>query len=452
MSHETAFVEGWGRATGSHASVVAPVDDADWKETFASAGARGLIVRGGGRSYGDAAQNGGGLVALTRAQATIRPLDPRLATVRTDAGATVGALIRALAAHGWTLPVVPGTAGVTVGGAIAADVHGKNHPRCGTFGAQVLEMAVLTPARGLLTMSPETNSDAFWATVGGLGLTGVIRAAVLRVVPLMSWWARSVQEYGASLSQVLDRLRDAATGSEHAVAWLDGHRRGNRLGAGVVTRTDAADAGRDRMRADRGPRRPRLPRLPGRGIAWPPAAACANRARMIASRARPRRGMPLPAMHFPLDAVPEWAALHGRRGLVQYQFTVPFGAEQVLADALGATRAAGHPASLAVLKIFGAAGRAPLSFPRPGWSLALDFAAHPGLAAVLDRLDEQVAGTGGRVYLVKDSRLRPDLLAAMYPELPRWQAERAVLDPDGLMISDLARRLRLTDHMGAGHA
>jgi decaprenylphospho-beta-D-ribofuranose 2-oxidase len=133
---------------------------------------------------------------------------------------------------------------------------------------------------------------------------------------------------------------------------------------------------------------------------------------------------------------------------VQYQFTVPFGAENVLAEALTATRRAGRPATLAAVKVFAAANPGPLSFPQPGWSLALDFPADPALGPVLDDLDGRVAAAGGRVYLVKDSRLRPDLLGAMYPDLARWQAERAVLDPDGVMVSDLARRL---DLMGAFH-
>jgi decaprenylphospho-beta-D-ribofuranose 2-oxidase len=185
--------------------------------------------------------------------------------------------------------------------------------------------------------------------------------------------------------------------------------------------------------------------------------AAANEARRSAVVIRPRRLRPLPDLHFPLDTLPGWPRLHGRRGLIQHQFTVPFGAEQVLADALQATREAGHPPSLAVLKVFGEADPAPLSFPAPGWSLAMDFAADPALGPVLDRLDERIADAGGRIYLIKDSRAQPDVVAAMYPGLPRWRAVRAMLDPDQLLVSDLARRLRLTDQrivapIGAGHA
>ena len=442
------LIGGWGRATRSRATVVVPASDEDWAGLFAAAGPRGLIARGGGRSYGDAAQNAGGLVVSVPA-ATVGPVDPAAATVEVSAGVTVGELVRRLAPGGWTLPVVPGTAAVTVGGAIAADVHGKNHGRRGTFGGQVAEMEVLTPAYGATTMSPAINADEFWATVGGLGLTGVIRRATLRLVPLDSWWVTTVDEEQPSLPRVLDRLRSAAASSEHAMAWVGPG------GRGVVTRAVTARLGA--LTPVRAARPHRTPALPGRGIAWPPLIAAAGAGRRLAVLTRPRRLRPLSGLHFPLDALPGWPRLHGRRGLIQHQFTVPFGAERVLDEALRSTRDAGHPPSLAVLKVFGAANPAPLSFPAPGWSLAMDFAADPALAAVLDRLDEQVAGAGGRVYLVKDSRVRPDLLAAMYPALPRWQAARAMADPDRVLISDLARRLRLTgrriaDHAGAGDA
>lgn len=426
-----------------------PSTDADWAGLFATAGARGLIARGGGRSYGDAAQNAGGLVVSALAETRIGDVDPQAGTVEVGAGVTVGELIRWLAPGGWTLPVVPGSCGVTVGGAIAADVHGKNHVRHGTFGSQVAAMTVLTPAHGQLELSPALTTDEFWATVGGLGLTGIIRRATLRLIRLSSWWVSTVEEEQPSLPRVLDRLRAAAAGSEHAVAWVDPG------GRGVVSRADTARLGALTPVPASRPR-PALT-LPGRGIAWPPITAAANTARRLAVLTRPRRLRPLSELHFPLDSLPGWPRLHGRRGLVQHQFSVPFGAEHVLAEALRATRSAGHPPSLAVLKVFGDANPAPLSFPAPGWSLAMDFAADPALGPVLDRLDEQIAAAGGRVYLVKDSRIHPDAVAGMYPALARWAAVRATLDPHELLVSDLARRLRLTgqritQQVRAGHA
>jgi decaprenylphospho-beta-D-ribofuranose 2-oxidase len=429
--------------------MVIPDADDDWAAIFRMAGPRGVIARGGGRSYGDAAQNAGGLVVSTAAEATIGVVDPAAATIEIGAGVTIGEVVRHLAPGGWTLPVVPGSAGVTVGGAIAADVHGKNHGRHGTFGRQVATMTVVTPAYGLIEMSPTVNADEFWATVGGLGLTGIIRRATLRLIPLASWWVTTVDEEQPRLSRVLDRLGVAAESSEHAVAWVDPG------GAGVITRASMARLGA--LTPGRPARTRATPTLPGRGVAWPPLAAAANAVRRAGVALRPRHLRPLSDLHFPLDTLPGWPGLHGRRGLIQHQFTVPFGAESLLADALRVTRAAGRPPSLAVLKVFGAAGPAPLSFPAPGWSLAMDFAADPALGPVLDRLDERIAAAGGRVYLVKDSRAHPDLIAAMYPGLSRWRAIRSMLDPDEILVSDLARRLHLTgraatDRIGIGHA
>jgi decaprenylphospho-beta-D-ribofuranose 2-oxidase len=447
------LVRGWGRATGSRSAVTRPAGDPAWRDLLAAAGPRGLIARGGGCSYGDAAQNAGGIVAMTGAAAPATRFSVEDGTVVADAGVTLGALVRALAPQGWTLPVLPGTARVTVGGAIAADVHGKNHVRYGTFGSQVREMSVLTPGLGPMTMGPRTNPDAFWATVGGLGLTGVIRRARLSLIPLDSWLMWCVDTIAEDLPSVMSGLRAAAVRSPYAVAWIDGRRRGRQLGGGIISRTEPVLPSRSAPPDGGGEIRLRsgTPTLPGAGIAWGPAAAAANSARLFVARRRPRQVRPLPQALFPLDAVPGWPGLHGRRGLVQYQFVVPFGAEDVIAAALAGPQHAGRPATLAALKVFGAANPGPLSFPVPGWSLALDFPADPALAPVLDELDTRVAAVGGRVYLVKDSRLRPDLLEVMYPRLSRWRAERAVLDPDRVMASDLGRRLHLTDEIGGFH-
>jgi decaprenylphospho-beta-D-ribofuranose 2-oxidase len=252
------------------------------------------------------------------------------------------------------------------------------------------------------------------------------------------------------LPAILRGLRGAAERNAYAVAWIDARRRGRLTGGGVISSAQPVMPGRPAPR-DGGravtPRR-RVPVLPGAGIAWGPAAATANQARWLAARWRPRQVRPLPEVFFPLAAVPNWPSLHGRRGLVQYQFVVPFGSEGVLSAALTMPQRRGCPATLAALKVFGPGNAAPLSFPAPGWSLALDFRADPELAPILDYLDERVAAAGGRVYLVKDSRMRPDVLEAMYPQLGRWRAERAVLDPERVMVSDLARRLHLTDGVG----
>jgi decaprenylphospho-beta-D-ribofuranose 2-oxidase len=446
---EWTRVSGWGRATASHSRIARPQDDADWHDQVARAGRRGVIARGGGCGYGDAAQNAGGVVALTVGDGRRFAVDGN--TVTADAGVRLGDLVRAIAPMGWTLPVVPGAGRVTVGGAIAADAHGKNHLRCGTFGRYVRELTLLTPAHGPIVIGPGVDPHAFWATVGGLGLTGVILRAALDLMPLASWAMDSTDRITPDLESTLDRLRDAAEDHPYSVAWVDARRRGRRTGGGVVTAAGPSSRSTPAPRDFRSSDPPAVPPLPGRGIGAAPVAATANATRRLGARIRPRQRTTLTGVLFPLDTLPDWPALHGRNGLIQYQFVVPFGAEGVLAAALVDPLRIGRPPTLATLKIMGAAGRAPLSFPMPGWSLALDFPADPELGPVLDRLDRRVADAGGRVYLVKDSRLRPDVLEAMYPGLPAWRAERALLDPDQQMTSDLARRLHLTGRIGSVH-
>jgi len=389
-------------------------------------------------------------VALTDCPHPTIDIDLRDGTVTVDAGVRLRELMRRLVPAGWTLPVLPGTTEVSVGGAIAADVHGKNHPTAGAFSACVEQLRLLTPGLGPLDVSPREEPDVFWATVGGLGLTGVIRSARLRARRLQTAWMVSTDRVAANLDRVMQLLAEGHGGDHHVVAWLDAHRGGAHMGAGVVTTAREATVAELPARRRTDPLSyPPHRELPIPALAWgvvrPAAVVLANRAKWTLAHASSRsRLMPLASALHPLDTIRAMPGLYGRRGLVQYQFVVPAGSESVVENALAMSRQAGCPPALAVLKMLGRADPAPLSFPQPGWTLALDFpAGAPGLAGVLDVLDEQVAAAGGRVYLVKDSRLRPDLLEAMYPGLPRWRAVRDGVDPDQLMNSDLNRRLNL---------
>jgi len=430
--------------------MVRPDGESAWERLVAAPGPRGLIARGAGSGYGDCAQDAGGVVALTDCPHPTIDIDFGEGTVTVDAGVRLRDLMQRLVPSGWTLPVLPGTTEVSVGGAIAADVHGKNHPTAGAFSACVEQLRLLTPGLGPLELSPQEEPDVFWATVGGLGLTGVIRSARLRARRLQTAWMVSTDRVAANLSSVLQLLAEGRSGDQHVVAWLDAHRGGTSLGAGVVTTArEAAIADLPARRRTDPLSYPPQRALPipafGRSVVRPAAVVVANRAKWVLAHAHPRsRVMPLASVLHPLDAIRAMPGLYGRRGLVQYQFVVPVGSESVLENALSLPRRAGCPPALAVLKMLGGADPAPLSFPQPGWTMALDFpAGAPGLAAVLDVLDEQVAAAGGRVYLVKDSRLRPDLLEAMYPGLRRWRVVRDGVDPDHLMNSDLNRRLNL---------
>ncbi len=406
---------------------------------------RGVLARGLGRAYGDAAQNSGGLVLdMTSLNG---PCGGEGDLVDASAGTSLDRLIEELLPTGRFPAVVPGTRHVTIGGAIAADIHGKNHHRDGSFCDHVESIVLLTPKGERLVV--KKGDDAFEATAGGMGLTGVIASARLRVRTLETAFMVVDTERASDLDDLLSRLRATDADHRYSVAWIDCLATGRSLGRGVLMRGDHAR--RDELSgSQRGA--PLVP-PPSARLAAPPWAprGLLNRATVRAFNevyyrrapvAEHGRVQPLHAFFFPLDAVRGWNRLYGSRGFLQYQCLVPFGAEETVRSLLERLSEAGAPSFLAVLKAM-APGRGLLSFPGAGWTLAVDIPVVAGLGRLLDELDQLVAAVSGRVYLAKDSRLRPDLLPAMYPELPRWEEIRASLDPDRVMRSDLARRLAL---------
>jgi decaprenylphospho-beta-D-ribofuranose 2-oxidase len=445
------LLAGWGRTAPTAADVSRPSSDAGAVALLAGAPARGAVPRGLGRSYGDAAQNAGGTVICTDRLDGIAWAGEAGGFVRAAGGAGLGDVMAFLAPYGRTLPVVPGTRHVTVGGAIAADVHGKNHPADGSFAGHVIELTLATPG-GLRRVTPAGDADLFWATAGGMGLTGVVVEATLATLAVETDAVRVVSRRAGDLDAAMAALDAEAGRHRYAVAWLDGMATGRATGRGVVAWGDHAGAG-DRSRAGAARRPVAVPAwLPGVGMPRL-AVAALNRARYSRSSATDAVTVePLDRFLFPLDALDGWNRLYGRTGFVQYQFVVPFAAGDVVGVALERLRGAGCPPFLAVLKRMGAADPGPLSFPMPGWTLAVDFpTAVAGLAGVLDGLDELVAHAGGRVYLAKDARLRPELLGAMYPALDRWRETQRAVDPGGILTSDLGRRLGLVrPRAGAG--
>jgi decaprenylphospho-beta-D-ribofuranose 2-oxidase len=429
------LLSGWARTAPTRARVVAPSSVDEITSAVAAAGPRGVVARGLGRAYGDAAQNAGGLVLDLTGLRAIEAFDPRGGTAVVQAGASLGRLMRAFAPHGWLPAVLPGTRHVTVGGAIACDVHGKSHHVDGAFCRHVTWLDLVTPDAEVRRLTP--TDDAFWATAGGMGLTGIVTRAALRLAPAGAARVRVTTERAPDLDTVLRRLAEEDGAHRHSIAWLDCA--GRRPGRGVIEWGDPLE-GAGRV----GRARPALPLPPVSLLDRRSAVRALNAARFRAAPAR-RDGaiVPAAAFHQPLDAVPEWNRLFGRRGLTQHQVVVPFGAEDLVRRLVHRIGRDGGSA-LTTLKRFGPADPGPLSFPAPGWALAFDLpAGRPGLAALLDEADEQVAAAGGRVYLAKDARLRPDLLAAMYPRLDAWRATQRTLDPDGRLCSDLGRRLGL---------
>ncbi|MEW2519680.1 FAD-binding oxidoreductase [Actinacidiphila alni] len=444
-----APVTGWGRTAPTTARVLRPASYDEVVTAVRDCDGRGAIARGLGRAYGDAAQNAGGAVLDMTGLDRIHEIDAVNGLVVCDAGVSLHRLMEVLLPLGWFVPVTPGTRYVTVGGAIGADIHGKNHHGSGSFTRHVRALELLTGDGETRLVTPEDEPDLFWATAGGMGLTGIVLAATIQLLPVETSLMTVDTERAADLDDLMARLTAGDDRYRYSVAWIDLLARGTKTGRAVLTRGDHAplDALPARARttplAFRPGRLPAAPRFVPEGLLGRTTVGLFNEF-WYRKAPRERRGelQRIATFFHPLDGLPHWNRIYGRSGFVQYQFVVGHGQEETLRRIVRRLSTRGCPSFLAVLKRFGEGDPGWLSFPMAGWTLALDIpAAMPGLGAFLDELDEEVAGAGGRVYLAKDSRLRPELLARMYPRLDDFRTLRALYDPRGAITSDLARRL-----------
>ena len=444
---------GWGRIAPTTARLAQPADPDQVAGLLATAPARGVIARGLGRSYNNAAQNDGGLVIGTTTMHRITSFDTAAGVVTCEAGVSLEQLMTAALPAVWFVPVTPGTRQVTIGGAIAADVHGKNHHAAGSFASHVPWFDLLRPDGQVQRVTPDGDPPLFWATAGGMGLTGIILRAAIQLTKVATSRLRVDTVRTADIDETMAHLSATDDRYTYTVAWTDCLARGGALGRSVITSGDFA-ALADLAPWDQqhpfdfrpGGRLPlgAPPVFPG-GLLNPVTVGLANQ---VWYRKAPRRLLgqiqTIGQFFHPLDGIRNWNRVYGPSGFRQYQYVLPFGQDQLVRWSLEQISAARAPSFVTVLKRFGPGDPGFLSFPIPGWTLALDFPARTrGLDQLLDRLDQRVLDAGGRVYLAKDSRVRPEILAQMYPRLEEFRKLRAELDPAGLLASDLSRRLAL---------
>jgi decaprenylphospho-beta-D-ribofuranose 2-oxidase len=448
MSGRSVTLTGWGRIAPSTATLAEPAGDAEVAALLREA-AGGAIPRGLGRGYNNAAQCAGGLVLSTARLNRILALDKAAGVAVCEAGVSLEQLMVAGLPYGWFVPVSPGTRQVTVGGAIAADVHGKNHHVAGSFACHVQSADLLLPGGETRTVTP--GDELFWATAGGMGLTGVIVRATVRLKRVRTSRVKVDTMRTADIDETMAVLAEHDSKYGYTVAWSDSLARGSALGRSVITSGDFAEPG-DLTGADGADPFAFDPRARlGAPPAFPPGLINRYSVRVaneVWFRKAPRRRtgelQTIGQFFHPLDGIRNWNRVYGPGGFRQYQYVVPFGAEAAVRRSFEMISAHPAPSFVTVLKRFGAGDPGLLSFPVPGWTLALDFPARtPGLGPLLDELDRLVVRHGGRVYLAKDSRVPAAALEEMYPRLPEFRMLRAELDPAAVLASDLSRRLGL---------
>ena len=447
---------GWGRSLSSESDVISVSTQQDAAQLLMQSHPRGITARGLGRSYGDAAINSGGTVALiqdglcSKEAGTSLEIDSGNGFARIGAGVSIEQMLRALVPAGFFVPVTPGTRFVTLGGAIAADIHGKNHHCDGTFGQHVQSMRILLSSGEIISLDPKVNSEWFWATIGGMGLTGVVLDATIDLIPISTSRIAVTTARCRNIDELFSLMSDADSDDHfrYSVAWVDMLSKGDAFGRGVLTRGDHSDTHDD---------------TPGQSLSYDPQTrfgvpryfpnGVLNIATIRAfNELWYRKASKNTATTFesitnffhPLDGVRNWNRMYGSRGFLQYQCVVPIGAKNLIKEIIGMMQNAKLPTFLAVLKRMGKQNPGLLSFPMQGWTLAVDIAVgSERVESALREIDEAVISAGGRHYLAKDGHMSQSTFLRGYPQLDTWRDIQRQMDPIGMWTSDLARRLQL---------
>jgi decaprenylphospho-beta-D-ribofuranose 2-oxidase len=456
----TRKLTGWGRTAPTSAEVLSTSDpeliakavsmvaqDNDSKPAHLR---RGVIARGLGRSYGDNSQNAGGLVIDMPALNKIHSIDAATRLVDVDGGVDLDQLMKAALPFGLWVPVLPGTRQVTVGGAIGSDIHGKNHHSAGSFGNHVRSMDLLTADGVVRTITAASDPELFWATIGGCGLTGIILRATVEMTPTETAYFIADGDVTSTLDETIAFHSDGSEDKyEYSSAWFDAISPLPNLGRAAISRGNLAKVDQLPKKLQKDPLRFNgktfftLPDVFPNGLANKYTFGPIGEIWYRKSGTYRGKAQSLTAFYHPLDMMGEWNRGYGSNGFLQYQFVVPPESVEEFKRIIIDIQSSGFYSFLNVFKLFGEGNQAPLSFPMAGWNICVDFPISRGLNEFVTDLDRRVLEFGGRLYTAKDSRTSAETFHKMYPRIDEWIKVRRSVDPNGVFMSDMARRLEL---------
>lgn len=416
----------------------------DYDKEIVSKLGHSSIPHGNGRCYGDASLSSE--VVNTLRYDKVLAFDELNGIITCQSGILLSDLLQIIVPRGWFLPVTPGTKFITVGGAVASDVHGKNHHVDGAFSRHIVSMTVLTGTGQTFVCSAATHEDLFWATCGGMGLTGIILEVKFRLKRIHTSFIRQRQIKARNLDEIMD-LFEQNTASTYSVAWIDCLKKGETFGRSILILGEHATADEVTTQHRLVPKEKALFTVPfyfpsfvlnGLSVKLFNALYYAKNYKKVMDRVVHYDGF-----YYPLDSILSWNKIYGKKGFVQYQFVLPLASSRSgMTDILRRINNHGTGSFLAVLKLFGEQDNL-ISFPMKGYTLALDFPIQTGLFEFLDELDRVVADYGGRIYLSKDARMKKEIFWQTYPHAREFKEIIAKYDPDNRFVSRLSERLTL---------
>ena len=441
-------ISGWGRRDFVNSKLVNLKSSYEIRNFIKGSYSSSLITRGLGRSYGDAAQLKEDFVLNVNFSKGIS-LSGNQLTV--GGGVTIDQLLEVIVPLGYFLPVTPGSAKVTIGGAIAADVHGKNHHKVGSLGNHVSRILLINGRGDIEEIKPELGqsdkkNNFFWATIGGMGLTGIILEATISLIKIETSLMKVDTFICDNLEKLMDLMRSKDQDYTYSVSWIDSLHKKNR---GVLTCGDHAkiqeiDKGKSDLLSYNSKSLINAPKIIPNGLLNKFTVKAFNKLWFTKSNLSEKNIQTIPQFFYPLDGVNNWNRIYGSQGFYQYQFVVPDDKSYFIAKTLDTLKKSSAYSFLTVLKRLGKSNNAFLSFPQPGWTLSVDL---PGfninILGVLEELDIELASIGGKLYLAKDSRQTPNMFRKSYPFYEKWRSIKQEIDPDNIFQSDLSRRLRI---------